>query len=149
MTFPIVVHFMAIPAALLLPVWTEAQLKTVADDRPEVVQTVRAFLNVLEASDEAQFTSVVTPDSYSFEGGTRFSGQAILSFIKAERAAWKSHKWNVIEADVHVIGNTAWIAYLNTDSSGSTNQVWLESAFLEKQRAGWKIVFLHSSGVPE
>ena len=59
------------------------------------------------------------------------------SFIKAQHAAGKRYEWNVTEPDVHVSGDTAWIAYVNkgsiTDASGTTKQNWLESAFLEKQ----------------
>jgi ketosteroid isomerase-like protein len=153
MAFQILARFIAIPAVLLLPLCADAQLKTVADDRAEAVQTVRAFFNALEAGNDTQFMSVVTPDFYSFEGGARFSGQEILSFIKAQRAAGRSYQWNVSEADVHVTGTHAWIAYLNkgsiTDSSGTINQKWLESAFLEKQGDGWKIAFLHSTRVPK
>jgi hypothetical protein len=104
---------------------------TVVNDRtegdgPAVVQTIRAFFNALEISNDAQFMSLVTSDFYSFEGGTRFSGPEILSFIKAQRAAGRSYRWTVSEADVHVARNNAWIAYLNegsiTDSSSMTDQ---------------------------
>lgn len=48
-----------------------------------------------------------------------------------------------------IIGDTAWIAYVNqgsiADSSGTVDQQWLESAFLQKQEGTWKIVFLHST----
>ncbi len=44
------------------------------------------------------------------------------------------------------------VAYTNkgsiTDASGTINQKWLESAFLEKQAGTWKIVFMHSTRVP-
>jgi len=54
--------------------------------------------------------------------------------------------------DVHISGNTAWIAYVNqgsiTDASGTVSQKWLESAFLQKQGGIWKIVFMHSTRVP-
>jgi ketosteroid isomerase-like protein len=158
MTFQIVTRFAAITIVLILFVWAEAQPKTIVDnrtanDRSEVVEAVRAFFTALEAANEAQLMSVVTPDFYSFEGGARFSGQEILSFIKAQRAAGRSYRWNVSEADVRVTGNDAWIAYINegsiTDSSGTTNQKWLESAFLEKQGDGSKIAFLHSTRVPK
>src|SRR5260370_27373990 len=60
--------------------------------------------------------------------------------------------WNVTEPDVHISGNTAWIAYVNqgsiTDASGTVSQKWLESAFLQKQGGIWKIVFMHSTRVP-
>jgi ketosteroid isomerase-like protein len=158
MTFQIVTRFAAITILLILFVWAEAQPKTIvdnrtADDRSEVVEAVRVFFNALEAGNNIQFMSVVTPDFYSFEGGTRFSGQEIFSFIRAQHAAGRSYRWNVTEADVHVIGNNAWIAYQNkgsiTDSSGTIDQKWLESAFLEKQADGWKIAFLHSTRVPK
>jgi ketosteroid isomerase-like protein len=158
MTFQIATRFAAITIVLILFVRGEAQPKTIVDDRTEndrseVVEAVRAFFGALEAGNKAQFMSVVTPDFYSFEGGTRFSGQEIFSFIRAQHSAGRSYRWNVTEADVHVIGNNAWIAYLNkgsiTDSSGTIDQKWLESAFLEKQPDGWKIVFLHSTRVPK
>ncbi len=74
-----------------------------------------------------------------------------MAFIKAQHAAGKRYEWNVTEPDVHISGNTAWIAYVNkgsiTDSSGTMNQKWLESAFLQKQAGSWKIVFMHSTRV--
>jgi ketosteroid isomerase-like protein len=75
-----------------------------------------------------------------------------MAFIKAQHAAGKHYEWNVTEPDVHINGNTAWIAYVNqgsiTDASGTQNLKWLESAFLQKQAGAWKIVFLHSTRVP-
>jgi ketosteroid isomerase-like protein len=158
MTFQIVTRFAAITIILILVVWSEAQPKTIVDDRAEnersqVVEAMGTFFTALEAGNNTQFIAVVTPDFYSFEGGTRFSGQEIFSFIRAQHAAGRSYKWNVTDADVHVQGSNAWVAYLNqgsiTDSSGAINQKWLESAFLEKQADGWKIVFLHSTRVPK
>jgi ketosteroid isomerase-like protein len=59
---------------------------------------------------------------------------------------------HVTEPDVHICGNTAWIAYVNkgsiTSGSTTTDQQWLESAFLTKQTGDWKIVFMHSTRVP-
>jgi ketosteroid isomerase-like protein len=75
-----------------------------------------------------------------------------MTFIKTQHAAGKRYEWNVTEPDVHISGNTAWIAYVNngsiTDAAGTQNQKWLESAFLEKQAGIWKIAFLHSTRVP-
>jgi ketosteroid isomerase-like protein len=75
-----------------------------------------------------------------------------MALIKAQHAAGKRYEWNVTEPDVHISGETAWIAYVNkgsiTDASGTVNQKWLESAFLEKQAGHWKIVFMHSTRVP-
>ena len=75
-----------------------------------------------------------------------------MALIKAQHVAGKRYEWNVTEPHVHIRGNTAWIAYVNkgsiSDASGTVNQNWLESAFLEKQAGVWKIVFLHSTRVP-
>lgn len=153
MSFRIVLRFIGVAVVSLFPMWGTAQLKNVADDRPEVVQTVQALFNALKAGNDAQFTSLLSPDFYIFDGGKRFNAQGILLLLKGQRAAGTSHNWNVTEPDVHVIGNTAWVAYVNkgsiTDSSGTKGQEWLESAFLENQGAGWKIAFMHSTRVPK
>jgi hypothetical protein len=69
-----------------------------------------------------------------------------------QRWPCRRYEWNVTEPDVHISGKTAWIAYVNkgsiNDASGTVNQNWLESAFLEKQAGLWKIVFMHSTRVP-
>jgi ketosteroid isomerase-like protein len=75
-----------------------------------------------------------------------------MGAVKALHAAGKRYDEHVTEPDVHISGNIAWIAYVNkgsiTDASGTVNQNWLESAFLEKQSGTWKIVFMHSTRVP-
>ena len=64
----------------------------------------------------------------------------------------KRYAWNVTEPAVHISGDTAWIAYVNrgsiSDSSGTTSQQWLESAFLEKHGGIWRIVFMQSTASP-
>jgi hypothetical protein len=92
MSFQIVVRFIAITVVLLFLVWVDAQPMTVVHDQPEVVETIRTFFNALGANNESQFDAVVTSDFYSFEGGIRFSGREILSFIKAQRSAGKSYR---------------------------------------------------------
>jgi hypothetical protein len=60
-----------------------------------------------------------------------------MSVIKAQHAAGTRYEWNVTEPDIHISGNTAWIAYVNkgsiADASSTLSQKWLESAFLQKQ----------------
>ena len=103
------------------------------------------------ADDIAKFDSVVAPGFYIFDGGLRFNGDSIMTFIKTQHEAGKHYEWNVTEPDVHISGQTAWIAYINkgsiSDSSGTRDQNWLESAFLEKQSGVWKIVFMQSTRV--
>jgi Domain of unknown function (DUF4440) len=117
------------------------------------VETVNTFFVAARQDDVAKFDSVIAPGLYIFDGGVRFNGDSILSLIKAQHAAGNHYEWNVTEPDVHINGNTAWIAYINRGSiggaSGSTKQEWLESAFLEKQAGVWKIAFMHSTRVPK
>jgi ketosteroid isomerase-like protein len=129
-----------------------AQQKPLRNDQRQIVDTIRTIFAAARTDDVAKFDSVIASDFYIFDGGARFNGDAVMVFIKAQHAAGKRYEWNVTEPDVHVNGNTAWIAYTNkgsiTDASGTVNQKWLESAFLEKQAGAWKIVFMHSTRVP-
>jgi ketosteroid isomerase-like protein len=129
-----------------------AQQMSLTSDQKQVVDTVSAIFTAARADDVAKFDSVIASDFYIFDGGARFNGDSILALIRAQHAAGKRYEWNVTEPDVHIRGNTAWIAYVNkgsiTDASGTVDQNWLESAFLEKQAGTWKIVFLHSTRVP-
>jgi ketosteroid isomerase-like protein len=129
-----------------------AQQMSLTSDQKQVVDTVSAIFVAARADDVAKFDSVIASDFYIFDGGARFNGDSIIALIRAQHAAGKRYEWNVTEPDVHIRGNTAWIAYVNkgsiTDASGTVDQNWLESAFLEKQAGTWKIVFMHSTRVP-
>ena len=129
-----------------------AQQKSLTPDQQQVVDTVSTVFTAARADDLAKFDSVIAPGFYIFDGGARVNGDSIMALIKAQHAAGKRYEWNVTEPDVHISGDTAWIAYVNkgsiTDASGIVNQNWLESAFLEKQAGAWKIVFMHSTRVP-
>jgi len=129
-----------------------AQQTSLASDQKQVVDTVSTIFTAARADDVAKFDSVIAPGFYIFDVGARFNGDTIMALIKAQHAAGKRYEWNVTEPDVHINGNTAWIAYVNkgsiSDASGTVNQNWLESAFLEKRAGVWKIVFMHSTRVP-
>jgi ketosteroid isomerase-like protein len=129
-----------------------AQQKSLTSDQKQVVDTVSTIFTAAHADDVAKFDSVIAPGFYIFDVGARFNGDSIMALIKAQHAAGKRYEWNVTEPDVHISGNTAWVAYVNkgsiSDASGTVNQNWLESAFLEKQAGAWKIVFMHSTRVP-
>jgi len=129
-----------------------AQQKSITSDQKQVVDAVSTIFTAARADDVAKFDSVIAPGFYIFDGGARFNGDTIMAFIKAQHAAGKRYQWNVTEPEVHINGNAAWIAYVNkgsiSDASGTVNQNWLESAFLEKQAGIWKIVFMHSTRVP-
>ena len=129
----------------------KAQQKVLTNDQDQIVDTVNTVFTALRTDDAAKLNSVIAPDFYMFDGGRRFSGEAIMTLIKAQQPAGKRYEWNVTVPDVHISGNTAWIAYVNngciTDPSGRMDQQWLESAFLEKRGGIWRILFMHSTRV--
>jgi ketosteroid isomerase-like protein len=129
-----------------------AQQKLLTADQTQIVNTVSTIFTAARVDDVAKFDSVIASDFYIYDGGVRFNGDSVMAVIKAQHAAGKRFEWNVTEPDVHISGNTAWIAYVNqgsiTDASGTLSQKWLESAFLQKQAGIWKIVFMHSTRVP-
>jgi hypothetical protein len=128
------------------------QQRALSADQGQVVDTVKGIFAAAALDDLAKFHAVVAPGFYLYDAGARFDGDVIMTLVKAEHAKGRRYEWNVTEPDVHVIGDTAWIAYVNkggvTDASGTVPQSWLESAFLERRGGVWKIVFMHSTGVP-
>jgi ketosteroid isomerase-like protein len=130
-----------------------AQQKVLTNDEIQIVDTVNSMFTVLQTDDASKLNSILAPDFYMFDGGHRFNGEAIMAQIRALQETGKRFEWCVTDPDVHISGNTAWIAYVNegsiTDASGRVSQQWLESAFLEKQAGIWKIRFLHSTRVPK
>jgi ketosteroid isomerase-like protein len=134
------------------PITARGQQKLLTADQARIVDTVSTIFSAALTDDVAKFDSVVAPGFYIYDVGARFNGDSIMALIKAQHAAGKRYEWKVTEPDVHISGKTAWIAYVNRgsirDASGTVNQTWLESAFLEKQAGTWKIVFMHSTRVP-
>ena len=133
---------------LVLTSFAAAQNKPLSGDQKQVVDTVKAIFAAATTDDLPKFHAVTTPGFYLFDSGARFDGDAIMKLIKAQHDAGKVYEWNVTDPDVHVLGNVAWIAYVNrgsvADASGRQPMEWLESAFLQKQQGAWKIVFMHS-----
>jgi hypothetical protein len=146
---------LAVPFALIFSSnisTVRAQQKSLTSEQRQVVDTVSTIFTAARTDDVAKFDSVIASGFYIYDAGARFDRDTIMTPIKTLHAAGKRYEWSVTEPDVHISGNTAWLAYVNrgsiTDTSGTVNQNWLESAFLEKQAGTWKIVFLHSTRVP-
>jgi ketosteroid isomerase-like protein len=131
---------------------SRGQERVLSADQAQVVDTVKAIFAAAALDDLVKFHAAVAPGFYLYDAGARFDGDAIMTLIKGQHAKGRRYGWNVTEPDVHVIGDTAWIAYVNkgsvTDESGTRAQSWLESAFLERRGGVWKIVFMHSTRVP-
>jgi len=129
-----------------------AQQQSSTSDNTQIVDTIKAMFAALSSDDLSKFETSITREFYMFDGGERFNSAAIMGLIKTEHDAGKHYEWNVTQPDVHVTGDTAWIAYVNdgsvTDASGTIHRQWLESAFLRKEAGTWKIAFFHSTRVP-
>jgi ketosteroid isomerase-like protein len=153
-SFQLPLSFAATFALIVSPTIStvRAQPGPLTSDQKQVVDAVSTIFSAASAENIARFDSVIAPDFYIFANGTRFNGDAIMGAIKAQHAAGKRYDEHVTEADIHISGNIAWIAYVNrgsiTDASGTVNQNWLESAFLERKAGTWRIVFMHSTRVP-
>ena len=109
------------------------------EEQQQIVNTMSTIFDPLRTADAAKFDSVVAPGFYLFDGGIRFNGNSIVNFIKTQHAAGKRYEWSVTEPDVHINGDTSWIACVNrgsiSDASGTTKQDWLESAYLQNRQA--------------
>jgi ketosteroid isomerase-like protein len=141
-------------ASLLLTIMTLVVGNINAETQEqEVINTVSTVFTAAATDDTAKFDSIIAPGFYLFDGGLRFSGDSIMAFIKAQQAAGRHYEWKLTEPDVHISGDSAWVAYVNkgsiTDASGPMQVKWLESAFLQKEAGNWKIVFMHSTRVPQ
>jgi hypothetical protein len=148
----LVILALAVCSALAPTAGAQQKQKILTIEQTQIVNTVSTIFAAARTDDVAKFDSVIASDFYIYDGGVRFDGDAVMALIKSLHAAGKRYEWNVTEPDIHIMGNTAWIAYVNqgsiTDASRSVNQKWLESAFLQKQDGIWKIVFMHSTRAP-
>ena len=123
-----------------------------SSEQQKVEDAISTFFAAAHDDDLAKFNSVVAPGFYIFDNGARFNGDSVMTLIKNLHAAGKHYEWHVTEPDIHIEGNIAWIAYVNKGSitigSVTSDQQWLESAFLQQQSGNWKILFIHSTRVP-
>jgi hypothetical protein len=144
-TIGVLISFMHISAA-------RAQREAFTNEQTQIVDTVNTIFTAIQTDDPAKLNSVISPEFYIFDGGRRFNAEQVMAIFKAQHVAGKRYEWSVTAPDIHISGNTAWIAYVNdgsiSDSSGSVKQQWLESGFFEKQAGTWKVVFMQSTRVP-
>jgi ketosteroid isomerase-like protein len=144
-TTGVLISFMQISAA-------RAQREALTNEQTQIVDTVNTIFTAIQTDDAAKLNSVITPEFYIFDGGRRFNAEQVRAIFKAQHLAGKRYEWNVTEPDIHISGNTAWIAYVNdgsiSDASGTVHQQWLESGFFEKHAGTWKVVFMQSTRVP-
>jgi len=134
--------------------WAEAPrpAATATTDTSQVIEAMRTMYGALTQDDLAQFQSVVTPDFYAYDGGKRFTAEALMALIRELHAAGNLFVWQVTEPEVRLHGELSWITYVNRGSlrnaAGTKPLTWLESAVLRKVDGRWHIAFFHSTRVP-
>lgn len=130
----------------------EAACAPMPASQQQVADVLRQMYAAAQKDDLALFQTLATPDFYAFDGGGRFTGEALMGMVKKLHAQGAKFEWTVPDPDVHVICNVAWVTYTNkgsVETAGKKVQAeWLESAFLQYSEDRWRIQFFHSSPVP-
>src|SRR5579859_7791751 len=120
-----------------------------AEDEAQIIAVLTAVFAAAHEADEAGFAKLLAPGYYMYDGGKRFDGTALMGLIKAAYAEGRRFEWHVTEPDVHISGDTAWVAWVNRgaliDATGTKPLIWLESANFSRIGGTWKIAFLHST----
>lgn len=120
-------------------------------DDAAVLQTIRTMFDAATTDDMKKLDSLIAPGFYMYDNGRRFDGDAMMKLISAQHAKGAKYTWTIMQPDVHVYCDAAWIAYVNDGSVQSgpdapvTPMKWLESAILRREHGAWKVVFFHST----
>ena len=116
------------------------------------VGAFEAMYAALARDDLDAFHAVATPDFHAFDNGRRYDGDALADVLRAAHASGRTHVWTVTEPEVHVDGDSAWVAYVNrgsiTQGQETKAVTWLESVMLRREQGAWKVAFLHSTRAP-
>jgi len=138
---------MAAPASASAPTCAPAQ-----GAQQQVADVIRQMYAAAQTDDLALFQSLVTPDYYAFDLGTRFTAESLMGLIKTLHDQGMKFEWTVNDPEVHVACDQAWLTYTNrgsVEAAGVRTPIeWLESAVLEYREGAWRIRFFHSTRVP-
>jgi len=103
------------------------------------------------AGDRAKTLAAFAPEAYLFDGGVRFTPEAITDFIlKAEAAGTKPY-WAIFDPESHIACDLAWATWTNhgtfTTAGVAQPKIWLESAVFVWRDGAWKVRFFQSTPV--
>jgi hypothetical protein len=122
-------------------------------DQTQIVDTINGLFAAAQIDDLAKFHNLTDPAFYAYDNGKRFDGDALMDLIRGYHTQGYVFVWTVNDPVVHIACNTAWVTYVNRGSitlSGVTTPMqWLESDVLQKESGTWRILFLHSTRVPQ
>ncbi len=112
--------------------------------------TVRALFDAARKDDEASFRKITTDSFYAYDGGKKFTGEALLDVVKAAHRRGDIYIWNVTEPQTMADCKLALVTWVNQGSVAKQGKpaekvTWLESATLSFEHGTWRVAFLHST----
>jgi hypothetical protein len=115
------------------------------------VDAIRQMYAGAMAGDRAKTLAAFAPEAYLFDGGVRFTPEAITDFVlKAEAAGTKGY-WAVFDPETHTACDLAWATWTNhgtfTTAGVTKPKTWLESAVFVWRDGAWKVRFFQSTPV--
>lgn len=130
--------------------------KTTDADKTAAVDALHTFFAGAAVDDIAKLHSVTAPTFHAFDNGHQYSSiDDLMNTIKAYQDQGVKFVWSITQPQVAIHCDVGWITYVNDGSVQMPNSAtptptqWLESAVLEKQDGAWKLVFFHSTRVPQ
>ena len=118
-------------------------------DTDPVAETLREMYAAATADDLEALRAIFDDGFYAYDLGKRYDGLALAELLKQAHAAGRQFIWTVQDVDSQVLGDWAWLAYVNrgsvSDGQTVTPVTWLESAVLRHDGSRWRIRFFHST----
>jgi hypothetical protein len=103
------------------------------------------------AGDRAKTLAVFDPEAYLFDGGVRFTPEAITDFVLKTEAAGTKPYWAIFDPESHTACDLAWATWTNrgsfTTAGVARPKTWLESAVFVWRDGAWKVRFFQSTPV--
>jgi hypothetical protein len=118
-------------------------------DTDAVAETLREMYAAATVDDLVALQAIFDDGFYAYDLGQRYEGLALPELLKAAHASGRQFVWTVQDVDGQVVGDWAWLAYVNrgsvSDGQTVTPVTWLESAVLRHDGSRWRIRFFHST----
>jgi hypothetical protein len=115
------------------------------------VDAVRQMYAAAMAGNRAGTIAAFAPEAFLFDGGARFTPEAITDLILKGEASGMTPQWNIMDPESHTACDLAWATWTNhgtfTTKAGAAPKTWLESAVFVWRDGAWKIRFFHSTPV--
>ena len=103
----------------------------------------------IAAGNKTRTIEAFDAEGFLFDGGVRFTPEAIADLILKAEAAGTKPQWAIEGAESQIACDLAWATWTNrgsfTTAAGVTPKLWLESAVFVGCDGAWRIRFFHSS----